>query len=100
MELLRRHRHPVSGHTLADELGISLRTVYRDIAALQAQGAVIEGEAGVGYVLRPGFVLPPLMFSAEEMEALVLGARWVADRGDDRLPARARNKTGEGRVGE
>ena len=62
---------------LAAELGISMRTFYRDIATLQAQGADIQGEAGVGYVLRPGFTLPPLMFSTEELEALVLGSRWV-----------------------
>ncbi len=82
---LRRYRQPVSGRTLADRLGTSLRTLYRDIAALQAQGAVIDGEAGVGYVLRPGFMLPPLMFSEEEIEAIVLGSRWVADRADSRL---------------
>ena len=77
LQLLRRHRHPVSGATLAGELGVSIRTLYRDIASLQAQGAHIEGEPGVGYVLRPGFMLPPLMFSQGELEALVLGFRWV-----------------------
>ncbi|MCK0206568.1 YafY family transcriptional regulator [Starkeya koreensis] len=85
LQLLRRHRHPVSGRVLADEIGVSLRTLYRDIAALQAQGATIEGEAGAGYVLRPGFLLPPLMFPPEEIEALVLGSRWVAGRADGRL---------------
>lgn len=85
MEQLRRHRHPVSGAELAQRLGVSLRTFYRDIATLQAQGAQIEGEAGVGYVLRPGFTLPPLMFTEEEIEALVLGMRWVAERVDARL---------------
>lgn len=91
IQILRRHRRPVSGHVLADELGVSLRTLYRDIATLQAQGAQIDGEPGVGYLLRPGFVLPPLMFSEEEIEALVLGSRWVAERGDHRLGAAARN---------
>jgi predicted DNA-binding transcriptional regulator YafY len=91
IQALRRHRRPVSGRTLAGDLGVSLRTLYRDIATLQAQGAPIEGEAGLGYVLRPGFVLPPLMFSAEEIEALVLGSRWVADRGDARLAGAARD---------
>ncbi|HVV92643.1 MAG TPA: YafY family protein [Hyphomicrobiales bacterium] len=85
IQALRRHRRPVSGATLAAELGVSLRTLYRDIAALQAQGADIEGEAGLGYVMRPGFMLPPLMFSEEEIEALVLGSRWVAKEGDPRL---------------
>lgn len=91
MQCLRRHRYPVSGAALASELGISLRTLYRDIAALQAQGARIDGEPGVGYVLRPGFMLPPLMFSEDEIEALVLGSRWVADRADDPLGLAARN---------
>ena len=91
IQLLRRHRFPVSGAALAEELGVSLRTLYRDIAALNAQGARIDGEAGVGYVLRPGFMLPPLMFSEEEIEALVLGSRWVAERTDGTLCAAARN---------
>ncbi|MCQ4634276.1 YafY family transcriptional regulator [Shinella sp. CPCC 100929] len=77
LQILRRHRHTVSGATLAGELGISIRTLYRDIASLQAQGADIEGEPGVGYILRPGFMLPPLMFSQGELEALMLGFRWV-----------------------
>jgi predicted DNA-binding transcriptional regulator YafY len=90
MQVLRRHRFPVSGAVLAGELRISLRTLYRDIASLQSQGARIDGEAGLGYVLRPGFLLPPLMFSQEEIEALVLGSRWVADRADAGLADAAR----------
>jgi predicted DNA-binding transcriptional regulator YafY len=82
IQVLRRHRQPVSGQALADELGVSLRTVYRDIQTLIGQGATIDGEAGLGFILRPGFVLPPLMFSDEELEALVLGLRWVAQRTD------------------
>lgn len=89
LDVLRRHRFPVSGQRLADELGVSLRTLYRDIAALQAMGAHVDGEAGVGYVLRPGFLLPPLSFPAEELEALVLGARWIARRGDGTLRRQA-----------
>jgi len=91
IQILRRHRYPVSGQVLANELDISLRTLYRDIATLQAQGASIEGEPGVGYVLRPGFMLPPLMFSEEELEALVLGSRWVARRADKQLKLAATN---------
>ncbi|WED44022.1 helix-turn-helix transcriptional regulator [Legionella cardiaca] len=91
IQILRRHRYPVSGAKLAQELGISLRTLYRDIASLQAQGAKIDGEPGVGYVLRPGFMLPPLMFSEEEIEALVLGFRWVAQRADSKLSFAAHN---------
>jgi predicted DNA-binding transcriptional regulator YafY len=91
LQALRRYRRPVTGKALAAELGVSMRTLYRDIATLQAQGADIEGEPGLGYVLRPGFILPPLMFSEDEIEALVLGSRWVADRGDDLLGAAAQN---------
>lgn len=91
IQTLRRYRYPVSGKQLAEALGVSLRTLYRDIATLQAQGASIEGEPGVGYVLRPGFMLPPLMFSEEEIEALVLGSRWVARRTDKKLGLAATN---------
>jgi predicted DNA-binding transcriptional regulator YafY len=91
LQILRRHRAPVTGPALAEELGVSIRTLYRDIATLQAQGADIRGEPGLGYVLLPGFTLPPLMFSADEIEALVLGSRWVGVRGDVRLGAAARN---------
>jgi predicted DNA-binding transcriptional regulator YafY len=80
LQTLRRHRQPVSGETLARALGISIRTLYRDIVTLQGQGADIVGEPGMGYVLKPGFMLPPLMFSEDELEALVLGSRWVAKR--------------------
>lgn len=61
---------------------MSLRTVYRDIATLVAQGAPIEGEAGLGYVLQPGFLLPPLMLSEDEVDAAILGLRMVGRRGD------------------
>lgn len=91
MQVLRRNRRPVSGQALADEMAVSLRTLYRDIASLKAQGAEIDGEPGFGYVLKPGFVLPPLMFSSTEIEALMLGMRWVADRGDPVLAAGARD---------
>jgi predicted DNA-binding transcriptional regulator YafY len=91
IQLLRRHRRPVAGAVLAEELGVSLRTLYRDIETLKAHGALIDGEAGVGYVLRPGFLLPPLMFTEDEIEALVLGSRWVAERTDAPLGAAARN---------
>src|SRR5712692_922013 len=91
IQLLRRHRFPISGAALAQELGVSLRTLYRDIETLNAQGARIDGEAGVGYVLRPGFMLPPLMFSEDEIEALVLGSRWVHQRADRALADAAAN---------
>ncbi|BBP57398.1 YafY family protein [Pseudomonas sp. St316] len=91
IQILRRHRFPVAGAVLARELGITLRTLYRDIDTLKEQGASIEGVAGLGFVLRPGFMLPPLMFSEDEIEALVLGSRWVARRADERLGQAARN---------
>src|SRR5271155_2694530 len=90
MQSLRLRRRPVAGQALADELGVSLRTLYRDIEALKAQGARIEGEAGLGYVLKPGFTVPPLMFSLEEVEALALGAAWVEGRADEGLKRAAR----------
>ncbi|AVO33730.1 helix-turn-helix transcriptional regulator [Ottowia oryzae] len=83
LEHLRAHRRPVLGADLARASGVSLRTLYRDIGTLREQGAQIEGDPGVGYVLRPGFTLPPLMFSEDELEALVLGARWVAAHAAD-----------------
>ncbi|ANY83608.1 transcriptional regulator (plasmid) [Microvirga ossetica] len=91
LQILRRHRRPVSGAVLAQEAGISLRTLYRDIASLQAMGAQIEGEPGLGYVLKPGFLLPPLMFSAQEIEALALGLQWVGRRTDEGMAQAARN---------
>lgn len=89
LQMLRRHRAPVTGSALAGELGVSIRTVYRDIATLQGQGAEIEGEPGLGYVLKPGFMLPPLMFSIDELEALVLGGAWVGRQTDDPRLSRA-----------
>jgi predicted DNA-binding transcriptional regulator YafY len=89
IQALRRHRRPVTGRDLARELSVSLRTVYRDIQALIHQGAPIDGERGIGFILRPGFLLPPLMFNDEEIDALVLGARWVAQQPDEALATAA-----------
>ena len=91
IQVLRLHRRPVGGRQLADEFGVSLRTIYRDIQTLIAKGAPIEGEAGVGYVLRPGFTVPPLMFSHDEIEAVVLGSGMVARAADPALAKAARN---------
>lgn len=85
MDVLRGYRRPVTAATLAGKLGVSERTIYRDIQTLSELGAPVEGEAGVGYFLRSGFFLPPLMFGADELEALVLGARWVRRQGDAAL---------------
>lgn len=91
IQTLRRHRRPVSGIELADEFAVSLRTIYRDIQALIAQGAPIDGEAGIGYVLRSGFTLPPLMFSDDEIAAIALGSGLVARAADPALAKAARN---------
>lgn len=82
LDALRGHRRPVTATQLSQTLSVSLRTIYRDIGTLIELGAPIDGEAGVGYVLRAGFFLPPLMFNEDELEALLLGARWVEHQGD------------------
>jgi predicted DNA-binding transcriptional regulator YafY len=85
LDALRGYRRPVTATRLAEALSVSLRTIYRDIGTLIELGAPIDGEAGIGYVLRAGFFLPPLMFTEDEIEALVLGARWVERQGDTGL---------------
>ena len=85
IQVLRRHRRPITGRVMAEELEISLRTLYRDIADLVTDGVPIRGEAGVGYVLGEGYDLPPLMFKTDELEAVMLGLRWVQRRGDPDL---------------
>ena len=77
MDSLRRHRRPVTAERLAKEHAVSVRTLYRDMQTLIGLGARIEGEAGVGYTLRRDLDLPPLMFTRDELTALVLGARLV-----------------------
>ncbi|WP_313440951.1 YafY family protein [Stenotrophomonas sp.] len=91
LQVLRRHRRPVSGQALADALGVSLRTLYRDIEVLREQGADLRGEAGVGYQLMPGDVLPPMTLPPAEIDALVLGLRWVAARTEPALAEAARD---------
>ena len=81
----------VTAQKLGAWLEVSERTIYRDIADLQSTGVPIDGEAGVGYMLRPGFFLPPLMFTPEELEALVLGGRWVQSQPDAGLAGAAKN---------
>ena len=91
VQILRRYRQPVAAQALADELQVSIRSVYRDVQTLRAEGATIEGEPGVGYVLRPGFLLPPLMFTDDELEALVLGLRLTVVHADEGLARAARD---------
>lgn len=91
IQILRRVRRPVSAQAIADELEVSKRSVYRDIATLAAQRVPIRGEAGVGYVLEEGFDMPPLMLTAEEIDAAVLGALWVSTRAEPELARAAEN---------
>lgn len=90
LDVLRLRHGPVTARQISDLCGISLRTAYRDIADLQAMGAPIRGEGGIGYVLEPGYFLPPLGFASDELEALALGAGLVAERGDAALADAAR----------
>lgn len=85
VQLLRRRRTAMTAATLAERLGVSERTIYRDVEALQTAGTPIDGEAGVGYRLRAGYDLPPLMFTRDEVHALVIGARVVRQAGDAAL---------------
>ncbi|WP_342118299.1 helix-turn-helix transcriptional regulator [Pseudoduganella sp. OTU4001] len=91
MDAMRGSRRPVTAAALAEQLGVSERTIYRDMQTLAELGAPVEGSAGLGYLLRSGFFLPPLMFDVDELEALVLGARWVRRQGDPALAQAAAN---------
>src|SRR5215470_19558356 len=85
IQLLRRRRTATTATHIAERLGVSERTVYRDIRDLVLAGTPIDGEAGIGYRLRPGYDLPPLMFDRDEIQALVIGARIVRQFGDPAL---------------
>ena len=90
IQILRLAGKPVTAAEIAEALEVTPRSIYRDIAALQAMRVPIEGERGIGYILRPGFDLPPLMFSIEETEAIVLALALLARTGDEELKAAAR----------
>lgn len=85
IQILRAQDAPVTAVALAEKLEVSPRTIYRDIAALQAMRTAIEGEAGVGYLMRGGYDLPPLNFDAEEIEALRVGLAMLTRTGDSGL---------------
>jgi predicted DNA-binding transcriptional regulator YafY len=89
IQLLRGAHKPVTAQGLAEALEVVPRTIYRDIAALQAMRVPIEGEAGIGYVMRAGFDLPPLMFTTEEVEAIVVGLALLRRTGDVGLQSAA-----------
>jgi len=91
MQCLRTFPAPVKAQALSRELGVSLRTIYRDVDSLRRSGALIDGEAGYGYTLQEDPALPPMMFSRDEMEALVLGLREVVQVADPVLANAAEN---------
>lgn len=90
IQILRLARQSVTAAETADQLEVTVRSIYRDIAALQAMRVPIEGERGVGYILRPGFTLPPLMLSIEETEAIVLALALLERTGDTELKRAAK----------
>jgi len=85
VQLLRNRRQPVTAQQLAERLEVSTRTIYRDIQDLSLSGVPVEGEAGIGYQLRHSLDIPPLMFDADQVQALVLGARMVKTWGGKEL---------------
>ena len=91
IQILRRSTRPVTAAALAEELEISKRTVYRDVADLIGQRVPIEGEAGLGYLLAADYDMPPLMLTPDEIEAVMLGAQWVAGHSDKILSNAARD---------
>lgn len=85
IQILRLAKKPVTAAEIAVQLEVTVRSIYRDIAALQAMRVPIEGGRGIGYILRPGFTLPPLMLSIEETEAIVLALALLERTGDTEL---------------
>ena len=91
IQILRRSTRPVTAAALAEELEVSTRTVYRDVADLIGQRVPIDGEAGLGYLIASDYDMPPLMLTPDEIEAVMLGAQWVAGRSDEALANAARD---------
>ena len=89
MDAMRGNRRPVTAAALAEQLGVSERTIYRDMQTLAELGAPLEGEAGVGYLLRAGFFLPPLMFGADELSCLLYTSPSPRDQRGSRMPSSA-----------
>jgi|LGVF01.2.fsa_nt_gb predicted DNA-binding transcriptional regulator YafY len=90
IQILRQADVPITAQQIADMLEVTKRTIYRDIASLQASRLPIEGEAGVGYVMRSGFDLPPLTFDPDELEAIMVGLALLGRTGDRGLEHAAR----------
>ncbi len=93
IQMLRSADAPLTAHTIAETLEITKRTVYRDIVTLQSMRVPIEGEAGIGYVMRAGYTLPPLMFTEDELEAIVVGLSLIGRTGDSGLQKAATRVT-------
>jgi predicted DNA-binding transcriptional regulator YafY len=93
IQILRLAKKPVTAAEMALQMEVTVRSIYRDIAALQAMRVPIEGGRGIGYILRPGFTLPPLMLSLEETEAIVLALALLERTGDTGLKRAARQVT-------
>lgn len=91
IQVLRCAKRPLTADEIASKVETSKRSIYRDIAVLMAQRVPIRGEAGVGYILERGFDFPPLMLTADEVEAVVLGSQWVLAHGDKGLARAALN---------
>lgn len=91
VQILRSRRYPVTAVFLSQELNVSVRSIYRDIVTLGQQGVEIEGCAGIGYILKSDFHLPPLMFEKNEVDALILGLNWVMQNTDVELNIAAKN---------
>ncbi len=98
VQYLRARTQPVRAEELARELGVSQRSIYRDIDTLRKTGAIIDGVVGLGYILEEDPALPPMLFSSDEMEAVVLGLREVAEVGDPVLAKAARDALGKVRA--
>ena len=82
LQSLRERRGAVTAKVLAEQFGVSERTIYRDMETLLELGVPVEGEAGTGFILRPGFFLPSMAFTRDEADAVLLGLRFVLARGD------------------
>lgn len=91
IQLLRSSKRSLTAQQLADELEVTKRTIYRDIVALQSMRVPIDGEAGIGYLMRPGFDLPPLMFTTEEVEAIAVGLSLLGRTADSSLETAAKS---------
>lgn len=95
LDHLRTCAGPVSSEALAQVMNVSTRTIYRDMVTLQAMGAPVRGEAGIGYQLEKGYFLPPLQFGPDELDAIMLGMRLIAAKGDDQLMQAAKSVSGK-----